>query len=35
MAETSDSPDVYTILRQWDEENQMPNYDPIPMLTRY
>ncbi|XP_073974899.1 lisH and WD40 domain-containing protein mahjong [Rhodnius prolixus] len=34
MAETSDSPDVYTILRQWDEENQMPNYDPIPMLTR-
>ncbi|KAJ9579265.1 hypothetical protein L9F63_024628, partial [Diploptera punctata] len=26
--------DVVTILRHWEEEHQMPNYDPVPTLTR-
>lgn len=33
MSEAPETPDVLSILRQWDEENSQPTYDPVPTLT--
>uniref|UniRef100_A0A146LRX2 DDB1-and CUL4-associated factor-like 1 n=1 Tax=Lygus hesperus TaxID=30085 RepID=A0A146LRX2_LYGHE len=33
MGEEQPPPDVYSLLRTWEEESTQPSYDPIPLLT--